>query len=167
MALTLRKGAEPFRPAKRVLSWKEEDFLDQKRKDLEHAMNSKEIQQGLNFEHRDKAVLQKRIDELKSIKNRYGAVRLENRERVQAEVEIQRLEKAIAKKWGGRVPTYAEYWTRPKEGGIRYLQLRDKIANLNRDAEYSEYVKRWKYLRRRMEPEDRQIDSTLHLFRNE
>lgn len=165
MALTLRKGAAPFRPAKRVLSVQEEDFLDAKRKDLEHALNNKEMQQGVNFEHRDRPLLEKRLAELKAIKDRYGAVRLEGRERVQAEVEIKRLEQAIARKWGGRVPSYSEYWMRPKDGGIRYLNLVDKIADLNRDPEYAEYIKRWKYLRRRMEPKDRRIDSTLHLFR--
>ncbi len=166
MALTLRRDAAPFRPAKRVLSWKEEDFLDQKVKDLENAKYNKEIQQGVNFEHRDKALIDRKLSELKTIKSRYGAERIEGNERAQAELELKRLERAIAQKWGGRVPTHAEYWIRPKEGGIRYLQLRDKIANLNRDQEYAEYVKRWKSIRRRMEPADKTIDSTLHLFKN-
>lgn len=167
MALTLRKDAAPFQSAKRVMSWKEEDFLNQKMKDLENAKNNKEIQQGVNFEHRDKPLLEKKLAELKTIKSRYGATRLDGRERVQAEMESKRLEQAIARKWGGRVPTYAEYWVRPKEGGLRFMQLRDKIANLNRDVEYAEYVKRWKSIRRRMEPDDRNIDSILHLFRQD
>lgn len=167
MALTLRKGAAPFRSAKRVLSWKEEDFLNQRAKDLEHSLHSKELQQGVNFEHRDKALLEKKLSELKSIKNRYGATRLDGQDRVKAEMELKRLETAIAQKWGGRVPTYQEYWVTPKLGGIRYMTLVNKIAKLNADPEYSAYVQRWKYVRRRMEPEDRLIDSTLHLFKHE
>lgn len=167
MALTLRKGAAPFRPAKRVLSYAEERFLDEKKTQLEAALNNKELQQGVNFEHRDKPLLEKRLAELKQIKNRFGAVRVEGRERAQSELEIKRIEQAIPRKWGGRIPSYAEYWMRPKEGGIRYLNLVDKIASLNSDPEYTELVKRWKYLRRRMEPEDKRISSTLHLFRHD
>lgn len=165
MALTLRKGTSVER-TRRVLSFAEEQFLDAKKKDIERDIQRGEVQQGVNFEPKDIKNLQKRLDDLKTIKNRYGAVRLAGKEREQAEKEIKLIEARIAVKWGGRIPSYTEYWQKPKDGGIHYLNLVDKIAELNSDREYSELVKRWKYLRRRLEPENKRIDSVLNLFKH-
>lgn len=165
MALTLRKGSS-LPKSHRVLSYAEEQFIDAKQKDIERDLRKGELQQGVNFEPKDLKSLEKRLNDLKQIKSRYGAVRLTGKEREQAEKELKLLEARIAAKWGGRIPSYTEYWQRPKEGGIHYLNLVDKIADLNRDAEYCELIRRWKYLRRRMEPENKRIDSVLHLFKH-
>lgn len=163
MVTVLRNSG--IRP-RRVMSFGEEQYLDDKIKYLEAQKGRKEIQQGVSHDPKDIKGLDKRLDELKTIKNRYGAVRLEGKERMQAELEIKRLEDLMAKKWGpGGFPSYAQYWMRPKEGGIQYLNLVDKIYRLNADREYAEYMRRWKYLRRCLEPDDRNIDSTLHLFK--
>lgn len=162
--LTLRKGTTVSR-SNRVLSYNEEKFIDEKLKQLTRERGHGELQQGVQFEPKNVKALDKKLGELKAIKNRYGAIRLSGSERVQAEKEIKMLESRIAQKWGGRVPSYSEYWMKPKDGGIKYLNLVDKIDELNRDREYSEIIRRWKYLRRSLEPENKRIDSVLHLFK--
>ena len=163
--LTLRKGTSVAR-TQRVLSYAEEKFLDAKQKDIERDIRHGELQQGVNFEPKEIKNLQKRLDDLKTVKNRYGAVRLSGKEREQAEKEIKLIEARVAVKWGGRIPTYTEYWQRPKEGGIHFQNLVDKITELNSDREYQELIKRWKFLRRGLEPQNKRIDSVLHLFKH-
>lgn len=163
MALTLRRGMVPR--SNRVLSYAEDKFLAEKEKQMESDLSRKELSQGVNWEPKDEKVLRSRLADVKAIRNKFTAERLSGKERVQAEKEITLIEQALAKKWGGKIPSHSEYWMRPKEGGIRYLGLVDSIARVNSDPEYSELIKRWKYLRRGLEPNDRRIDNTMHLHR--
>jgi hypothetical protein len=154
-----------IRPDKeRVLSVQEERFASNKIQELEKVMEGKETQQGLSFEPRDIQSVEKWLTHYKALKARGGATRFEGKERAQAEMELRRLVDAIAKKWGGKIPSWEEYNITPRNGGIRYHQLRDRIVKINKDREYAELIRRWKYVRRRMEPDDESADSVLHLF---
>jgi hypothetical protein len=165
MPLTLRKGNE-VSSNRRVMSYSEEQFLKEKEKQIEKELKRGELQQGVNYEPKHVEILEKRLKELKANLNRYGAQRFSGQERVQAEKELKLIEERIRQMWGGNIPSYVEYWMRPKEGGIHYMNLVDKIVELEQSREYGELVRRWKYLRRRLEPENRRIDSILHLFKH-
>ena len=147
----------------KVLSYAEERALDEKIKQLESEADGKEIQQGLSYTPKDSGLIKKHLEQLKQIKASGSAQKFQGNERREAEVEIRRIEQMIAKKWGGRIPTLREYWVTPK-AGIDYLRLVDRIVKLNKDREYAEMIRRWKYLRRRMDPEDVLADNVLNLF---
>ena len=149
--------------SRRVLSYAEEDALKSKVRVLEDNLKGKELQQGVKIEPRDIKAQEEKLRHMKEVLRQGGAVRLEGRERVHAEMEIKRLEEEMKKMWGGKFPTYAEHWTTPK-AGMAYRNYVNKIVNLNRSKQYGELVRRWKYLRRRLEPQDALIDSTMQLF---
>lgn len=164
MPLTLRRGMAP-RLSNRVLSYAEDKYLAEKEKQMEQDLSRKEISQGVNWEPRDEKLLTKKLADVKAIRSKFATERLEGKDRARAEKEISLIEQAIAKKWGGRIPSHTEYWMRPKEGGIRYLNLVDSIVRNNSDREYAGLIQRWKFLRRSLEPNDRRIDNTMHLHK--
>jgi hypothetical protein len=163
MEISVKKGIRPAQTD--TLSFAEEKAAEQRIRDLEAELSRTEVQQGLSYEPKDIQGIEKRLAHYKALKTGKGAKRFEGQERVQAEVEIRRIEQALARKWGGRVPTYQEYWQNQR-AGISYLKLVNKIVELNRDREYAELVRRWKVLRRGMEPDDPVADNVLHLFKS-
>lgn len=146
------------------LSYSEERSLREKRQWFDSIYKKKEIQQGVAHDPKDLARVKSKIDAIDN-QLRFAPTRAVGAERVRIEMELKRIEEEIAKMWGGKIPTWAEYWTRPKEGGIHYANLRDKLVKLNQSAEYSNLIRRWQFLRRRLEPQDRNIASTLHLHK--
>jgi len=163
MSLAVRPSGH--RPS-RSLSYGEEKYLNEQINYLEDQKSRKEVQQGVNYDPRDMHLVNKKLAELKTVRGQHATVRLEGKERVQAELELKQIEDAIAKKWGGKLPTYAEYWMNQKQGGIHYLNLVNKIYKLNKDLEYAALISRWKSIRRGLEPEDKDISNTLHLFKH-
>lgn len=149
--------------SRKILSFQEEKAIKDKVHQLEDNIKGKEIQQGVKVEPRDIKALEAKLRGMREVLNQGGAVRLEGRERVHAEMEIKRLEEEIKKMWGGSIPSYDEHWMTAK-AGIRYRSYVNKLVFLNSSRKYAELVRRWKYLRRRLEPQDSRIDSTMHLF---
>lgn len=150
-------------PARVGLSYVEEKALREKEAWLDSVVKRKELQQGVNHDPKDVNAARKKLSMIRSQLSNYAPVRAEGQERVRIEMELKKIHEQIRIKWGGKIPTHDEYWIRPKEGGIRYLHLRDKLVRLGRDREYSELVKRWQFLRRRLEPQDSNISNTLNL----
>jgi hypothetical protein len=163
MSLSLNVGSKIRPDREKVLSFAEERAVKEKIKTLEAELGGTEVQQGLSYTPRDPAILKKHLERLKQIESSGSAQRYEGNERREAEVEIRRIEQMIAKKWGGRIPTFDEYWVKPT-AGIRFLKMRDTIVRLNKDREYAELIRRWKSLKRRMEPDDELSDNVLNLF---
>lgn len=162
MQIVVKKGVRPGEG--KVLSYAEEKAMNDRIKDLENEFMGKEIQQGLSFQPRDIQTVEKWLNHYKQMKSSMGAQRYEGKERLQAEIELRRIDQAVTQKWGGRIPSYQELWVTPKSGGIQYLNLVQMWVKLNADREYSELIRRWRYLRRRMEPSDPNADNILHLF---
>lgn len=148
-----------------ILSFNAERTISQKVKQLEDDIKGKEIQQGVKIEPRDIRVLEQKLRGMRETLKQGAASRLEGRERQQAEMEIKRLEEAMKKFWGGRFPSQEEHWITPKAGGIRYRNYVNKITQINSSKQYAELIRRWKHLRRRLEPSDPDISNTLHLMR--
>jgi hypothetical protein len=161
MQLNIKRGVRPGEG--KVLSYAEEKAADQRIKDFENELMGKEVAQGLSFTPDKIQAVEKWLAHYKKMKSQMGAHRYEGKERGEAEVEIRRIEQRIAVKWGGRIPSYQELWITQKQG-IQYLNLVQQWVKHNADREYNELIRRWKYLRRRMEPEDPHADNVLHLF---
>ena len=163
MSLSLNVGSKIRPDREKILSFAEERAVNEKIKQLKSELGGTEVQQGLSFTPKDPGLLKKHLERLEQIKSAGSAQRFEGTERREAEVEIRRIEQMIAKKWGGRVPTFDEYWVKPT-AGIRFLKMKETIVRLNKDREYAELIRRWKALKRRMEPEDELSDNVLNLF---
>lgn len=157
----VKQGIRPSN--EKVLSYAEEQAADKRIKDLETELMGKEVQQGLSFQPKDIQTIEKWLAHYKKMKANMGATKFEGKDRTQAEIEMRRIIQAIEKKWNGHIPSYQELWINQR-AGIQYLQLVQNWIRLNVDREYGELVKRWKYLRRRMEPDDPNADNVLHLF---
>lgn len=161
MQVVVKKG---FRPENsRVMSYAEERAAEERIKDLEAEMMGKEVRQGLTYQPKDIQTVEKWLAHYKQLKASRGAVRLEGKERVQAEVELRRIEDRIRVIWGGKIPSFQEIWITPR-AGIDYLNLVNKFVELGKNREFHELVRRWKSIRRQMEPSDPNADNILHLY---
>mgnify|MGYP001594941963 CR=1 FL=1 len=149
---------------RKALSYKEEKDIDDKIKYLEDVRDEVEVQQGVKHEAKDSKAIENKLNSLKKIKEAQGVSQVEGRERLKVEKESEQLMDRIRQKWGGKIPSYNEYWMRPKEGGIKYLRLVDKIYSLNKDREYHALVTRWKTLQRMLDPTDPHASNTLKFF---
>ena len=147
------------------LSHSEERSLREKEQWLESIYKKKEIQQGVAHDPRDLARVKTKLEAIRR-QLQFAPQRAVGNERVRVEMEIKKVEDRIKILWGGKIPSWTEYWMRPKEGGIHYNALRDKLVELNQNKEYSDLIRRWQFLRRRLEPQDKNIASTLHLHKH-
>lgn len=161
MDILVKKGLRPEKEP--VWSYAEEKAAELRIKDFENEVMGKEVQQGLSFQPKDINAVEKWLAHYKKMKASLGARRYDGKDRVQAEVELRRIEQRIAQKWGGKIPSYQELWINQR-AGIDYLKLVQTWVRLNADREYGELIRRWKTLRRGMEPEDPSADNVLHLF---
>lgn len=155
MSITVRK----------TLSFNEEKDINSKIEYLEDVKDGVEIQQGVKPEVKDTKMLEAKLKHLKVIKEKYGVTRVEGRERIQAEKEVQKLEDRMKTFWGGRFPTFKEHWIKPKDGGIGYIRYVEQIRKNNASPEYNGLVTRWKTLKRMINPEDPHASNTLQLYR--
>ena len=161
MELMFKKGLRPSE--EKVLSYAEEKAAEQRIKDLENELSGGEVGQGLSFQPKNIQTVEKWLNHYKKMKAGMGAHKYTGKDREQAEIEIRKIEQALAQKWGGRIPSYSELWINQKQG-IQYLNLVQQWVKHNADRQYNELIRRWKYLRRRMEPDDPHADNVLHLF---
>lgn len=146
------------------LSFAEERSLREKEKWLDGVYKKKEVSQGVTHDPKDLSRVKSKLDSVRS-QLKFAPVRAEGKERLQIEIEVKRIEQRMAQFWGGSFPTWEEHWIKPKDGGIRYNKYRDKIVEVNKSAEYANLHRRWKFLRRRLEPQDPNISNSLHLYR--
>lgn len=162
IAINVKKGIRPDGNEK-VLSYAEEKSMSDRIRDFESELSGKEVQQGLSYQPKDVQAVEKWLNHYKKMKSTMGAQRFEGKERADAEMELKRIEQQIARKWNGRIPSYQELWITHR-AGAQYLDLVQTWVRLNKDREYGAFISRWKYLRRRREPEDPNADNVLHLF---
>lgn len=147
------------------LSYSEERSLREREQWLDAIYKKKEIQQGVTHDPKDLARVKAKLDAVRH-QLRFSPARAVGNERVRLEMEIKKIEERLKQFWGGKFPTWTEYNMRPKEGGIHYNYLRDKLVELNQSQEFCNLTRRWQFLRRRLEPQDRNIANTINLFKH-
>jgi len=142
------------------LSHGEEQSLERQIVDLEKQADGAEIQQGLNYQAPNKVNVQKRIAELRRIRETRSVRKAVGPERDSVEMELNKL---MAELQVG-MPTWKEYsHTRKKDGSV-YNTVKQWIIRSQADPARTQKIIRWKYLRRRLDPENPYIASTMKLF---
>ena len=161
MGLKTESEAKPTAPAPRkTLSHGEEVALDRQIGDLQKQVDGQEIEQGLNHQAPNRANVQKRIGELKRIRETRSVRQAVGSERDQIEMQLRKLTAELQV----GMPTWAEYaYTRKKNGPI-YDQIKQWIIRSESDPVRRNKIAQWKYLRRRLDPTDPYIASTKRLF---
>lgn len=161
MGIQTEKESKPvIAPNRSSISHSEETSIDRQIEDLEKQVDGAEIRQGLNYQAPNRANVQKKIAELRRIRETRSVRKAVGREREQIEMEIGDLKEELQK----GMPTFKEYsFTRKKDGPF-YNALVQWIAKSESDPVRVGRIKRWKYLRRRLDPENPRIASTTLLF---
>ncbi len=147
-------------PNRTSLSLAEENSFDRQIEDLEKQVSGAEIQQGLNHQAPNRANVQKRIEELRRIRETRSVRAAVGREREEVEMEIQSIKDELQK----GMPTFKEYsFTRKKDGPF-YNALKQWIVRSEQNPVRRQQIARWKYLKRRIDPTDPYIANTTNLF---
>ena len=115
--------------------------------------------QGVVHETKDKKVLSQRLSQLKKIHDAQKVEEARGEERVNLEKEEEILRKRLDPKM-----TWDEYSMTQRKHGIRYQKLVTQIQKWNSDPVYQADIKKWKYIRRRLDPQDPNISNVMHLF---
>lgn len=144
----------------KLLSPGEEKSIDQTISDCKDILDEKELMQGVNFEAKNKAEIQKKISDLEQLKRTHGLPELSDGERQKVSKELEALE---AKLQVG-MPTWDEYVGLAPKHGPRYTALVTKIQKWEADPVRRQMVLRWKTLRRLRDPHDPQAGNTMYLF---
>ena len=144
----------------RHLSHGEEKSLDHQISDLENQVKGSEIVQGLNHEVRDKGAVERRIAELKRIRETRSVTRATGREAEAIEREVA----SLTEKLQVGMPTWKDYSFLKRKDGMNYIQLRNWIVKSELDETRKSMIARWKYLKRRLDPDDPHAASMMNLF---
>lgn len=142
------------------LSLKEEEVLKKRLALLEDIRDGREIVQGVNYDSKDPKQIESEIAqirrelEFRSVKAAVGT----DRDSVLRELKI--LESDLRKD----MPSWDFYTNTKRRDGIAYLKLKNTITKWETDPVRKAKIKRWKFLRRRLDPTDKQIADTMFLF---
>jgi hypothetical protein len=143
------------------LSYAEEQTLKQKIQQLEDARDGVEVKgaQGVVNQAKDKKIVSANLDRLKKIQEAQAVQRADGVERA----ELEKEEKILRDRLDPGM-TWDQYSTTQRKHGMRYQKLVGQIQKWNSDQKYQADVARWKYIRRRLDPDDPNISNTMHLF---
>lgn len=142
------------------LSLKEEEVLKKRLALLEDIRDGKEIVQGVSYESKNPKQLEdemlaiKKELEFRSVKSATGT------DRADVLRELKILEEDLRK----GIPSWDVYVNTKRRDGISFLKLRNWIMKCETDPVRRSKVKRWKFLRRRLDPQDPFIADTMFLF---
>lgn len=146
----------------KTLTHQEEQSLRQRAKELEDVRDGVEVTQGVNYEVKDKASIQK---EIRRINDTLSAQSIAEIDMTPAEkIRIEEEEKILRADLQKDMPTWKEYVSLTPRDGSRFTMLVNKIVGWNKDRVRSSKIQRWKTLRRLLDRENPKADSTVHLF---
>ena len=142
------------------LSLKEEEILKKRRALLEDIRDGREIVQGVSYESKNPKQVEEEIEaitkelQFRSVKAAVGS----DRQEVVKELKI--LEEDLRK----QMPSWEIFVNTKKRDGTAFLKLRNWIMKNETDPVRRSKIKRWKFLRRRLDPTDPYIADTMFLF---
>lgn len=144
------------------LSFAEEQSLNQKIQNLEDAKDGVELKnaQGVTTETKDPKAINAQLAHLKKIKEAQTVERAVGAERDKLEKEEALLRARLDPKM-----SWDEYSMTQRKHGMRYQRLVQQIGKWNSDQQYQTDMKRWKYVRRRLDPDDPNVSNVMHLFK--
>lgn len=147
-------------PAGRTLSYGEQKNLEAKIQEIEDALGGKELVQGVNMNtpNRQKNLME--LKRLKSILSSQGVHEVSDKERSAYEKEEEILRENLRK----GMPSWDKYvGSRPKDGP-RHDKVVDWIVRSDADPARQQMIKRWKTLRRHLDPSNPKAAHVMHLF---
>jgi hypothetical protein len=142
------------------LSLKEEDVLRKRLSMLKDIKDGKEIVQGVTYESKDPKKLDDDIAAIEhelSLRSVRPAVGNERQEVLR---EIRIVEEDLRK----GMPSWEQYANTKRRDGMPYIKIVNWIKKSETDPVRKAKIKRWKFLRRRLDPKDPFIADTMHLF---
>lgn len=152
----------PEAQVQKSLSLAEEKALNEKINYLEDVRDGVEIKdaQGVTHEVKDPKALEENIRRLKSIRDTQSVEMATGSERVALEKE-----EALLRERLDPGMSWDEYMNTKRRDGMRFIKLVNKIQQWNSDAQRQSDIKRWKYIRRRLDPQDPNASNTMNLFK--
>jgi hypothetical protein len=150
--------------AGRTLSYGEQKDLERRIQDLHDAAGGKELVQGVNITAPNKEMMNRQLKHLQNTLASQGVGEVAEKERVEMEKECRMIEDKIRTGFPGRpMPTWSAFVSsRPKDG-----PRHDKIVAwdlwFNNDPTVQQLVRRWKTLRRHLDPHDPKASHVSHL----
>lgn len=148
-------------PAGRTLSYGEEKDLDKRIQDVRDSLGGKEVMQGVNMNAPNVQLARKKLQQLEAIKTSQGVGELSDKEKTKIEEEEKLLREDLQK----GMPSWDEYErSRPKDGP-RHHRLVDWIVRSDADPVRQQKIRRWKTLRRYLDPHNSRAAHTENLFK--
>lgn len=160
MELNVEKLEEKPVIKSQTLSLKEEEVLKKRLALLEDIRDEREIVQGVSYESKNPKQIEEEITaikkelEFRSVKSATGADR----------AAVLRELKSIEEDLRRDMPTWDVYVNMKKRDGVAFLNLRNQIIKWETNPVRKSKVKRWKFLRRRLDPSNPFIADTMYLF---
>lgn len=145
----------------KTLSFSEEKVLETKIRQLQDASDGIEVEgmQGVNYQARDKKVVDEKLAKLKEMQAANKVERATGPEREKLEIR----EKLLRAELDPGI-SYDKYISLRRKDGIPYLKLVQQIVKFDADNVRQQKISEWKRIRRRLEPEDRDASNVMHLF---
>lgn len=151
----------------RTLNYGEEKFIKQKIQDLEDTIQGRELvgTQGVHLTANNIVKVRRQVDELKTVLKTQGVREISEKERVEMEKECRMIEEKIRNGFPGyAMPSWDRYvGSRPKDGP-RHDRLVDWCTWFNSNSVVQNLVKRWKSLRRHLDPMNPKSSHVMYLF---
>jgi len=139
----------------------EEKSLNEKIRQLEDAVQGAEMEgyQGVNFEARDKKAAEAKLAEMKKIRDERTPQRAVGAERE----ALEKQEKILRERLKMGI-SWDKFMSLRRRDGLPYMKLVQQIVKWDSDPKRQKDIAQWKAHRRRLEPEDANFSSTMHLF---
>lgn len=142
------------------LSLKEEEVLKKRKALLEDIRDGREIVQGVSYESKNPKQIEDEISAIdKELQFRSVKAAVGN-ERAEVVRELKILEEDLRK----GMPSWDIFVNTKKRDGTSFLKLRNWIIKNETDPLRRSKIKRWKFLRRRLDPTDPYVADTMFLF---
>lgn len=144
------------------LGYNEEKSLREEAQRLRDIKDGVEVTQGVQYEAKDNAAVATRLKQVEATLSARSVTEMdlspEDRRRAMNE------EVALREDLQKDMPTWKEYSRLSPRDGAVYTNLVNKIAKWDADPIRRQKIRRWKTLRRLLDPHNPKSDSTVHLF---
>lgn len=148
-------------PAGRTLSYGEQVDLERRIQDTKDSLNGKELMQGVNVNAPNFKLARKKLEQLESILSSQGVGEVSGPEREKIEKEERLLREDLQKD----MPSWETYvGSRPKDGP-RHDKIVTWINQSNSDPVRQQKIRRWKSLRRYLDPHNPKASHVNNLFK--
>jgi len=157
--ISKQKTEQPVVKSK-TLSYKEEEVMRKRLRTLEDIRDGKEIVQGLNYESKSPAEVEKEIKSLRWLLDNKSVKEAVGSERDQIWKKIKVLEEDLRKD----MPDWKTYVNTKRRDGMEYIHLKNLIIKWERDPVRKQKIKDWRRYKRMIDPNDPTIANTMLLF---